>query len=177
MKELLNLYVTFLKIGAFMFGGGYSMLPLLNRELVDKKQWVTEEELLDYFALSQCLPGVIAVSTATFIGQKRRGVLGSAFATLGANTIPILLIILIAAVLQNFWELPAVVHAFNGVRAAVCALIGAAVIRMFRASVKSWLGVALCLFGFAVVALFGQSPIIVLVTAAVIGLVVGRVRA
>ena len=85
MKELLSLFLTFAKIGAFMFGGGYAMLPLLERELIERKGWVTREEILDYFAISQCTPGVIAVNTATFVGHKRRGVAGGIFATLGSD--------------------------------------------------------------------------------------------
>ena len=176
MKDFLTLYLTFVKIGAFMFGGGYSMLPLLNRELVDKRDWVTEDELLDYFAIAQCTPGIIAVNTATFVGQKRKGLLGGAVATLGVVTVPVLLILLIASVLTNFWNLPAVVQAFNGIRVAVSALILSAVVRLFRSSVKNWFGVVLCVMGFAVVAVFGQSPIIVVVAAAVAGLVAGRIQ-
>ena len=118
MKDLLNLYLVFVKIGAFMFGGGYSMLPLLTRELVDNRQWVDETELLDYFAIAQCTPGIIAVNTATFVGQKRRGFIGGLVATLGVITVPILLILLIAALLVGFWQHPVVNHAFAGIRVA-----------------------------------------------------------
>ncbi len=176
MNEYLSLYLCFLKIGAFLFGGGYSMLPLLERELVDRRKWTTEEELLDYFAIAQCTPGVIAVNTATFVGTKRKGALGGAIATLGVITVPVLLIVLIAAVLLRFWHLPIVSNAFNGIRVAVAALILSAVVRLARSNVKNWFGVALCVLAFAVVGIFGQSPIIVVAGAAVAGLVAGRVR-
>lgn len=176
MKDIWELYFTFFKIGAFMFGGGYSMLPLLNRELVDKHAWTTEDELLDYFAIAQCTPGIIAVNTATFVGQKRHGLLGGAVATIGVVTVPVILVLLIASVLVNFWSLPAVTSAFNGVRVAVSALILSAVVRLFRSSVKNWFGIVLCILAFAVVGVFGQSPIIVVVAAAVAGLVAGRLH-
>jgi chromate transporter len=176
MKNLWKLYLTFVKIGAFMFGGGYSMLPLLTRELVDRLGWTSEDELLDYFAVAQCTPGVIAVNTATFIGQKRGGFWGGAFATLGVVTVPILLVIVIVSVLMRFWHLPAVVSAFHGIRIAVAALIAAAVVRLFRANVKNLFGIILCLLGFAAVAVFGQSPIIVVAAAAITGIVAGRIH-
>ena len=152
------------------------MLPLLSRELVDRLGWTTEEELLDYFAIAQCTPGVIAVNTATFVGQKRGGFLGGALATLGVITVPLALVIVIASALMRFWHLPVVANAFDGIRVAVAALIAAAVVRLFRANVKNLFGILLCLMGFAVVAVFGQSPIIVVAAAAVAGLVAGRVR-
>ena len=175
IKNVWELYVSFLKIGALMFGSGYTMLPLLTREIVEYRCWVTEEEMLDYFALAQCAPGVIAVNTATFIGQKRGGWAGAAAAIAGVITVPILAILLVATVLLQFWNLPIVVSAFNGVRVAVAALITTAVIRLFRANVKNWFGVALCIAGF-LIAVFGLSPILVVAVGVVAGFVAGRVR-
>lgn len=176
MKDLWKLYITFVKIGAFMFGGGYSMLPLLERELVERLGWTSEEELLDYFAIAQCTPGVIAVNTATFIGQKRGGLLGGALATLGVITVPLFLVIVIVSALMRFWHLPEVADAFSGIRVAVAALIAAAVVRLARSNVKNVFGIVLCVLGFAAVAIFGQSPIVVVAGAAVAGLVAGRIR-
>ncbi len=176
MKELWNIYLAFLKVGAFMFGGGYSMLPLLNRELVDARGWVTEEELLDYFAIAQCTPGIIAVNTATFVGKKRAGTLGAAAATLAVITVPIVVVIAIAAVLMQFWMQPGVQAAFGGVRVAVSALIASAVVRLVKSSVKDWLGIALCILGFVLIGVLHLSPVIAVVLAAVIGILMGRVR-
>lgn len=175
MKNLWELFVSFLKIGSLMFGSGYTMLPLLSHEVVERRGWVTEEEMLDYFALAQCAPGVIAVNTAVFIGQKRGGWAGAAAAIAGVITAPILAILLVAIVLLQFWDNPVVVSAFNGVRVAVAALITTAVIRLFRANVKNWFGVALCVVGF-LIAVFGLSPILVVAVGVVAGLVAGRVR-
>jgi chromate transporter len=102
MKDLLNLYWTFVKIGCVTFGGGYAMLPILQREIVENKGWATEEELTDYFAIGQCTPGVIAVNTATFIGRKRFGVAGGIFATLGVVFPSIVIISLLAGVITQF---------------------------------------------------------------------------
>ena len=174
LKELVHLYLCFAKIGTFLFGGGYSMLPLLTRELIDNRGWTSEEELLDYFAISQCTPGVIAVNSATFIGNKRQGILGGIVATLGVITVPILLILAIAAVLSNFWALPAVQHAFAGIRIAVAALIFTSVIRLARSNIKDVFGIVMCIIGFVVIAIFGQSPIVVVLITGTLGILYGR---
>lgn len=176
MKELWSIYVSFLKVGAFMFGGGYSMLPLLERELVDRRGWASEEELLDYFTISQCTPGVIAINTATFIGHKKRGWLGGMVATLGVITVPVLLVLAIAALLLHFWGQPLVQYAFRGVRVATAALIASAVIRLMKTGVKNWIGLVVCMLAFGAVVVFGASPVLVIACAAVVGLVAGRIR-
>ena len=119
MKELLNLFLLFAKIGATTFGGGYAMLPIIEREIVDKRHWATIEELMDYYAIGQCTPGIIAINTATFIGEKRRGITGGIIATLGFVTPALIVITVIAAVLQNFAEYAAVQNAFAGIRVCV----------------------------------------------------------
>jgi chromate transporter len=116
MKELLELVWTFAYIGAFTFGGGYAMLPMLKREIVEKKHWATIDEIMDYFAIGQCTPGIIAVNTATFIGYKRKGVAGGIFATLGLVLPSLVIISVIAAGLENFAHIAAVQHAFAGIR-------------------------------------------------------------
>ncbi len=138
MHVLIDLYLTFIKIGSMMFGGGYAMLPILQREVVENKKWATTEQLTDYYAVGQCTPGVIAVNTATFIGSQQAGIAGGIAATLGVVTIPTILILIIAAFLSGFMDSMAVAHAFNGVRACVTALILASVIKLFKGSVKDW---------------------------------------
>ena len=135
MNIYLELFWTFAKIGVCTFGGGYAMLPILQRELVEKRGWATEEELSDYFAIGQCTPGIIAVNTATFVGHSQKGAAGGVVATLGLVFPCLVIIMLVAAFLQNFAELPAVVHAFNGVRACVCALILSSVLKLRKSSV------------------------------------------
>ena len=138
MHILVDLYLTFTKIGGMMFGGGYAMLPILQREVVDNKKWATAEQLADYYAVGQCTPGVIAVNTATFIGSQQAGITGGIAATLGVVTIPSILILIIAAFLSSFMDSVMVAHAFNGIRACVTALILASVIKLFKRSVKDW---------------------------------------
>jgi chromate transporter len=135
MKDLLDLYLVYMKIGFINFGGGYAMLPLLERELVTKRGWTTMDELRDYFAIGQCTPGLIALNVSTFIGQKRKGVAGAVPAMLGFLTAPIAIILVIAAFLRNFAELEVVQHAFAGIRVCVCVLIVQAVLRLWKSSV------------------------------------------
>ena len=138
MKQYVSLFFTFAKIGACTFGGGYAMLPILQRELVDNKGWATEEELADYYAVGQCTPGVIAVNTATFVGYNRMGWLGCTVATLGVVFPCLVIIMAIAAFLSNFMHLDVVVHAFNGVRAGVVALIFSSVLKLLNTSLVDW---------------------------------------
>lgn len=138
MKPYVSLFFTFAKIGVCTFGGGYAMLPILQRELVDNKGWATEEELADYYAVGQCTPGVIAVNTATFVGYNRMGWLGGIVATLGVVFPCLVIIMAIAAFLSNFMHLDVVVHAFNGVRAGVVALILSSVLKLLKTSLVDW---------------------------------------
>ena len=154
MKDLLDLYWTYLKIGCVNFGGGYAMLPLLERELANKKGWVTMDELRDYFAIGQCTPGVIALNVSTFVGQKRKGIAGAIAAMLGFLTGPIAIILVLAAFLRNFAELEVVQHAFAGIRVCVCVLIVQAVLRLWKKSVVDPFTLALYL---VILALFSVS--------------------
>ncbi len=136
MNIYLDLFWTFAKIGAFTFGGGAAMLPILQQEIVDKKGWCSEEELTDYYAIGQCTPGIIAVNTATFVGVKQKGNLGGVVATLGVVFPSVVIITIIAAFLRNFAGIPAVQHAFVGIRAAVVALIASSVLKLTKTTVK-----------------------------------------
>lgn len=138
MKPYVSLFFTFAKIGLCTFGGGYAMLPILQRELVDNKGWATEEELADYYAVGQCTPGVIAVNTATFVGYNQMGWLGGVVATLGVVFPCLVIILAIAAFLSNFMHLDVVVHAFNGVRAGVVALIFSSILKLLKTSLVDW---------------------------------------
>lgn len=159
MKELLELYWTFVKIGCVTFGGGYAMLPILERELVDKRGWTTMDDLRDYFSIGQCTPGIIALNVSTFIGEKRGGIKGALLATGGFLTGPILIILLIAAFFQNFATLPVVQHAFAGIRVCVCVLILQAVLRLWKKSVVDPFTLGLYLAVFALHALSGVLPV------------------
>ena len=172
MSIYLDLFLTFFRIGILTFGGGYAMLPMLQREIVQKKQWAEERDLLDYFAVGQCTPGIIAVNTATFIGFKQRKIPGAIAATLGLVTPSLIIITIIAAVLKNFTDVPAVQNAFAGIRVAVCVLILNAVITLLKKAVVDkptailFGAVAICAILFS-----GVSPIVFILVAGLIGII------
>lgn len=182
MKKLWDMFLTFARIGGLTFGGGYAMLPMLQREVVEKHHWATEEELADYYAIGQCTPGVIAVNTATFIGYRQAGITGGVFATFGVVFPSIVIISSIAAFLTNFAELKVIQYAFEGIRVCVCVLIFNAVQKLWRKSVVDQPTTAIFLLVFLVSAglavgqsfypdLFSISPIIYVVIAGVAGVV------
>ena len=171
MKELFDLFWTFCKIGALTFGGGYAMLPLIQREIVENKKWSTEKEILDYYAVGQCTPGVIAVNTATFIGYKLRGIIGDIVATLGVIFPSIVIILIIATFLQNFADLAIVQSAFAGIRVAVVALIITTVVKLIKSSIKDYLGVIIAIIAFVISAFIGLSPVYVVIAAALTGFI------
>ena len=172
---MMELYFTFMKIGAVMFGGGYSMLPLLIRELVDNKKWCTEE-VLHYFSLAQCTPGVIAINSATFVGYKRGKVLGGIVASLGVVTVPLFIITIIAAVLQNLMGYPLVQHIFAGVRVAVAALMTVTIVRLIKKAAKDWLSWAIVIVSFLLLTAVGLDSVWLVLIAAAFGILVGRWR-
>lgn len=171
MGSLMELFLTFAKVGVMTFGGGYAMLPILQRELVEDKGWATEEELADYFAIGQCTPGVIAVNTATFIGHKRRGVAGGIVATLGVVFPSVVIITFLAGLISNFSSFPPVQNAFAGIRVGVCVLIFNAICKLWKSSVKDVL--TLCIFLAVTVGSFflNISPAIFVVAASAIGVI------
>ena len=171
MKELLDLFLTFARIGGLTFGGGYAMLPMLQREVVERRGWATEEELMDYYAIGQCTPGIIAVNTATFIGNKNRGVIGGIAATLGVVFPSIVIITIIAAFISNFSELQVVKDAFAGIRVCVFVLILNAVIKLGKASVKDAVTLCICLAVLLGSVLLDLSPIVFVVIAALAGII------
>ena len=168
---LSSLFWAFVRIGALTFGGGYAMLPMLERECMEKHNWATKEELLDYFAIAQCTPGIIAINTATFIGAKFRGAIGAAAATLGVVFPSLVIILLIASILDQFAHYPAVAHAFGGIRVAVAVLVINSVLRLVRNNVKGTMGISLCVISFVLVAFLSLSPAIVVLAAAAVGLI------
>lgn len=176
MNRYLDLFLTFAKLGACTFGGGYAMLPILQREVVEKRGWATEDQLADYYAVGQCTPGIIAVNVSTFIGNKRKGILGGIIATVGFTFFPIILLSLVAAGLGYLLTYPIVQSAFGGVRVCVCVLILNAVLRLWKKSVldKRTLAIFLVIF---LLSVFGGllpvsiSPAIYVVAAALAGLV------
>ena len=173
IKELFQLFRSFFTIGALTFGGGYAMLPMLEREVVETHTWATQEEILNYFAIGQCTPGIIAVNTATFVGYKQHKIVGGIAATLGVVAPSVLIITVIAMVLQNFMDIAWVQHAFAGIRVAVCALIASSVWKLAKSNVKKWWHILLAVAAFVWV-VAGISPVWMVVICAVLGIVLGR---
>lgn len=172
MRELINLFIAFAKVGVLTFGGGYAMLPILQREIVEKNNWATDEELMDYYAIGQCTPGVIAVNTATFIGQKNKGILGGIMATLGVIMPSLVIITVIAAFISNFSNLAIVKNAFAGVRVCVCVLIFNAVMKLWKSSVVDKATLIIFIGVFLGSVLTGLSPILFVVITAIAGIII-----
>ena len=171
MKILIDLFVTFAKMGAITFGGGYAMLPILQREIVEGKHWATDEELADYYAIGQCTPGIIAVNVATFIGRKYAGITGGIVATLGLVFPSVVIISLLAGVIQAFSSLEWVKHAFAGIRVCVCVLIFNAVIKLFTKAVID--KKTLCVYVLVLAGAVGLnvSPVVFVVVAGIAGVI------
>ncbi len=165
MKKFIELFFVFFKIGAVTFGGGLAMLPILQAELAEKRDWVTQEELCDYYAVGQCTPGIIAVNTATFVGCKRGGTLGGIIATLGVVFPSVVVIYIIASLLSNFAEYPVVKNAFAGIRACVVALIFNSIIKLWKSSIRDKTAFLIYIAVLAA-ALFTPVPVAVLVVIA-----------
>ena len=177
MKLWFEMIWSFFKVGICTFGGGYAMLPVLQREVVDKKKWVTEEEVLDYYAVGQCTPGIIAVNTATFVGYKHLGVWGGIACTLGFILPSLIIILAIAAVLTNFAELAVVKNAFAGIRVCVCVLILNAVLKLWKKAIvdKATLVIFLAVFGCMAGSRYllgvSLSPVVFVILAAFAGII------
>lgn len=170
MKRLLEIFLVFFKIGAFTIGGGYAMLPIIQKE-VEKKGWMSEEEFLDAISLTNSLPGPLATNCATFVGYRVAGTIGSVSAVLGAISPSVIIILIVAAVFHNLMTYPIVGHIFNGIRPAVVALIAYSIIKLGKtAKLKEYCNWAVAIVGFVMVAFLNVHPIVVVIGAALYGL-------
>ena len=164
------------KISAVSFGGGYAVLPILQRELVDKRGWITTEDLSDISAIAQCTPGVIIVNAATYVGAQYGGAAGALCATLGIITPPVIIMSLVAAFLWPYLQNPWARHALAGLQACVCALILHAVVKLFRASVVDLPGLFLFAASLLLSFFTSVSPVILVLSAGLAGLGICRVK-
>lgn len=174
---LAELFFTFAKIGAVTFGGGYAMLPILERELADKKKWTTSDDLLDYYAISQVTPGVIAVNVSTFIGNKRAGVAGGIVATAGIVFPSLVIITLIALCISNFSDIVWVQKALKGINVAVASLLTYSVFNFAKKSVKGAISLLILLLSFLSIFVFNVASVAVIVSGAVLGIVISYFKA
>ena len=176
IKNLFQLYWSFFKIGGLTFGGGLSMLPMLERELVQRRKWVTEEEILDFYAIGQCTPGIIAVNTATFVGYKKEKILGGIFATLGMISPSIIVISLVAAFFEMFLSNKWFAHALMGVRSVVCAMLINTIISLGKKCLKNAYSWIICVIILAL-GFFTKIPTVVLVLmAAAVGIAFNEIK-
>ena len=171
MKTLLQLFLIFARIGGFTFGGGYAMLPMLQKELVENKGWTTNEELMDYYAIGQCTPGIIAVNVATFVGYKTKGIIGGIFATLGVITPSLIIVGIIAAFISGFQDYEVVQWAFSGIRAAVVALILSAMWKIAKKSIVDIFAFVIFLLVAVLSYCTDISPAVFVIVAGVCGLI------
>lgn len=167
-----NLFLTFFKIGICTFGGGYAMLPILERECVDKNHWITNDEILDYYAIGQCTPGIIAVNVATFVGNKKKGLLGGLFATIGVVLPSILIITLFASVLFLYKDNVYVLKAFSGIRLSVCALILSSLFRLIKKSLSDCLYIFFALLSLLLQFVFSIDSIFIIISTLILGVFV-----
>lgn len=175
-KQLLQLFFVFFKIGAITFGGGMGMLPFLENDLADKRGWTTRDELLDYYAIGQSTPGIVAVNVSTFIGYNRCGIAGGIFATLGVVTPSVIIITIIALFLQNFMDILWVQKAMKGINVAVAAMLTKSTISFAQRGIKDFLGLLLFLLAFVCIAVFKINTIWVIVLSALIGIVANTIK-
>ena len=170
MKKLLSLFWTFFKIGAFTFGGGYAMIPLIQKEAVEKKGWVTDDDILEIIAIAESTPGPVAINSATFVGYRTCGFWGAACATFGVVLPSFLIILAIGYVLNEFQNAPVVQYAFNGIRAGVLALLFKALFTMYKKSPKGWVSYVVMAVAFVLTAILKVNVFIVILICAVFGL-------
>lgn len=170
MKQLWELFMIFFRIGAFTFGGGYSMLPILQKEIYEKRKWAEVEDIMDYYAIAQCTPGIIAVNTSIFIGYKIKGFIGGIVATLGIVTPSIIIILMIAMFLGNIMEIELVQRAFIGIRIGVCALVLNATYTMMKKGIVDKITGCIFIISLLAILFMDISPVIVVVSTALFGI-------
>ena len=171
MKTLWSLFATFFKIGGFTFGGGYAMIPLIQKEAVDRKGWITDDDILEIVAIAESTPGPVAINAATFVGYRTCGVLGAACATFGVVLPSFVVILLISYVLDRYQQIKAVQFAFNGIRAGVLALLCKALWTMYKKSPKGWVAYVVMAASFVLTAFLKVNVLWVIAGCAVFGLV------
>lgn len=176
MRELLTLFLVFAKVGVMTFGGGYAMLPILQREVVESRGWATDAELADYFAVGQCTPGVIAVNTATFIGQKRHGIPGGIVATLGVVFPSVVIISILSGFINSFSSLTIVQNAFSGIRVCVCVLIFNAVCKLWKSAVHGKIALVIFLAVTGCSLFLNLSPVIFVISSTLLGILLEQFR-
>ncbi|HHW31386.1 MAG TPA: chromate transporter [Clostridiaceae bacterium] len=171
IKDLFKIFITFFRIGAFTFGGGYAMLPIMQREVIDRKNWIKEEELIDIYAVSQSLPGVIAINSSTFIGYKLAKKKGAVAATLGMIMPSFIIITIIAMLFKRLEDIPIVQAIFRGIRPTVVALISTAAIKIAKSAIKDKVALLIAVAAFITSIVFDIHVIFIIIAGAILGIV------
>lgn len=176
LRELLDIYIAFVKIGAFTFGGGLAMMPMMQRELVDKRNWITEEDLIDYYAIGQSTPGIIAINVSTFVGYKRMGIIGGIIGTLGVISPSLLIIMILANLIDSVDEFPVVQRALRGVNVAVAALLTFVIYKFAKKTIKNIWHVLYMLVSFSLIYFLKVQSYWIIIGSLVIGCIIAFVN-
>ena len=171
IKSLLNLYSSFAKIGTFTIGGGLAMMPMMQAELIEKRKWITDEELIDYYAVGQSTPGIVAVNVATFVGYKQMGIIGGIFATLGMVTPSLVIIMILAGLINSINDFPIIQKALKGINVAVAALLTSTIINFMKKTIKKFTNAIFMLISFLLVFVFKLPSFWIILFALLIGVV------
>lgn len=169
IRQFIELYLAFVKIGAFTFGGGLAMMPIMQRELIEKRGWLSEEELIDYFAIGQSTPGIIAVNVATFVGYKRLGVLGGIIGTIGVVTPSWVIIMLLAGAISSVDKYPLAQKALRGINVAVAALLTSVIVKFSKKTIKNVWNALFMLLSFALIYFFKVQSVWIIISSLIIG--------
>lgn len=171
IKNLFNLYFSFAKIGTFTIGGGLAMMPMMQSELIEKRKWITDEELIDYYAVGQSTPGIVAVNVATFVGYKQMGIVGGIFATLGMVTPSLVIIMVLASLINSINDFPIIQKALKGINVAVAALLTSTIINFMKKTIKKFTNAIFMMISFLLVFVFKLPSFWIILFALLIGVV------
>lgn len=171
IKNLFNLYFSFAKIGTFTIGGGLAMMPMMQSELIQKRKWITDEELIDYYAVGQSTPGIVAVNVATFVGYKQMGIIGGVFATLGMITPSLVIIMILASLINSINDFPIIQKALKGINVAVAALLTSTIINFMKKTIKKFTNAIFMMISFLLVFVFKLPSFWIILFALLIGVV------
>ena len=171
IKNLFNLYFSFAKIGTFTIGGGLAMIPMMQSELIEKRKWITDEELIDYYAVGQSTPGIVAVNVATFVGYKQMGIIGGIFATLGMVTPSLVIIMILASLINSINDFPIIQKALKGINVAVAALLTSTIINFMKKTIKKFTNAIFMMISFLLVFVFKLPSFWIILFALLIGVV------
>lgn len=174
--QFIDIFFAFVKIGAFTIGGGLAMMPMMQKELIQKRNWITDEELIDYYAVGQSTPGIVAINVSTFVGYKRLGVLGGIVATIGMVTPSLIIIMLLATLINNISDYPYVQKALKGINVAVAALLTSVILNFSKKTIKNVWNAVFMVIGFILVFVFKIPSVWIILSAIIVGIVITVVK-